>query len=119
MMVLNEKCKKCNYICYSIDFQQNFDNWTSGNNEIDKFIQDIQLSSHDDLENILEWISYDKFYDIEYIADDKYQANWIEGNIIDWDNNNQNWKRQNQNMIIVLKKLNNLKNVKLEFMNKV
>jgi hypothetical protein len=29
-------------------FQRNFKNWTSGNNDIDKFIQSIQLLTHDD-----------------------------------------------------------------------
>uniref|UniRef100_U9UR58 Uncharacterized protein n=1 Tax=Rhizophagus irregularis (strain DAOM 181602 / DAOM 197198 / MUCL 43194) TaxID=747089 RepID=U9UR58_RHIID len=119
IIVLDSKCKKCNNICYSIHFQQNFNNWTSGNDDIDKFIQDIQLSSHDNLRNILEWIPYNKFYDIKYIADDRYQANWIEGNIIDWDSKNKNWKREGQNMILVLKKLDNIKDITLEFINEI
>jgi hypothetical protein len=46
MVVLNEICRKCNNICSSVYFQKNFENWTSGNNDIDKFIQDAQLSAH-------------------------------------------------------------------------
>jgi len=43
---LNEICEKCNKICYAKRFQQNFKNWTSGNSDIDKLIQDTQLLEH-------------------------------------------------------------------------
>ena len=64
-------CKKCNQentyhnwckACNAKRFQQNFENWTSGNVDIDKFIQDTQLSA-DNRFKILEWIPYDRFYD--------------------------------------------------------
>jgi hypothetical protein len=42
------------------NFQQNFKNWTSGNNEVDKFIQKAQLKAKN-YKEILEWIEYDKF----------------------------------------------------------
>ncbi|RGB36389.1 hypothetical protein C1646_758206 [Rhizophagus diaphanus] len=41
-----------------------------GNNDIDKFIQDTQLSAHSDVREALEWIPYDRFHDIKYIAKD-------------------------------------------------
>jgi hypothetical protein len=113
MMILDNICERCNIVCYSIHFQQNFNNWTSGNDDIDKFIQDTQLSAHFNVEKALEWIPYNKFHYIKHIAKDKYQANWIEGNIINWDDKNKNWIREGQNMIIVLKKLNNPKIFKL------
>src|SRR5215475_6070972 len=112
MIVLNDICKKCNHICNTIYFQRNFKNWTSGNNDIDKFIQDSQLSAHKDAKKALEWIPYDRFFKVKYIAKDKfskvYNANWIDGFIINWDNKNQNWRRENQNMFVVLKNLNSL-----------
>src|SRR5687767_11528079 len=82
MMVLKYKCKICIFDCKSLYFQQYFKNWTSGNNDIDKFIQDTQLSAHCDARKALEWIPYDRFYDIKYIAKDEfgkvyYRANWI------------------------------------------
>ena len=122
MVVLNDICENCNYVCNAIYFQRNFSNWTSGNNDIDKFIQDSQLSAHETSE-VLEWIPYSRFYDIKCIAksgfDKVYKANWIDGCIDKW-NNNQNWKRKGQNMIVILKILNNpTNNVTLEFMNKV
>ncbi|PKK57708.1 hypothetical protein RhiirC2_797564, partial [Rhizophagus irregularis] len=119
IMVVNNKCKKCNFVCYAIHFQQNFENWTSGDKCIDKFIQDSQLSAHDDVTIVLEWIPYDKFYNIRYIAKDMYRANWIDGNIINWDNNNQNWKRQNQNIFATLKRLNDPKYIILGLENEI
>src|SRR5687768_435969 len=82
--VLNDKCNISNKICNTIRFQQNFGNWTSGNNDIDKFIQDTQLSVHDyyEISDSLEWIPYDRFDNIECITkDENYKANWIDGNI--------------------------------------
>jgi hypothetical protein len=94
MMVLNDKCKKCNRICNAIHFQQDFENWTSGNNDIDKLIQNIQLMAHDDVKEVLEWISYDRFCNIRYIEKfGVYKANRIDGYISKWNNVNQNWLR--------------------------
>ncbi|GBC24836.2 kinase-like domain-containing protein [Rhizophagus irregularis DAOM 181602=DAOM 197198] len=87
-------CKACNVK----HFQQNFKNWTSGNNDIDKFIQDNQLSANF-YGQVLEWIPYNKLYDIEYIAKGGfgkvYRAKWIDGFIGYWDNINENWERHN------------------------
>jgi hypothetical protein len=97
--------------------------WTSGNDDIDKFIQDIQLSTHDNAKEVLEWIPYDRLYDIKDITKDKfgevYRANWIDGYIIYWNDENQNWERNGHNMIVKLKSLNALENLTLEFTNKV
>ena len=123
MVVLDDICEKCNYVCNAIHFQQNFKNWTSGNNDIDKFIQDTQLSAHYSFDKPLEWIHYDRFYDIEYIAKGGfgkvYRANWIDGFIYKWDYKNQNWERLESTKFVALKSLNNSKNVTLEFLNEV
>ncbi|POG65200.1 kinase-like domain-containing protein [Rhizophagus irregularis DAOM 181602=DAOM 197198] len=118
MMVLDNKCKKCNKICNALHFHQNFGNWTSGKNDIDKFIQATQLSVHtNDVSDVLEWISYNRFYNIKCITKaEKYIANWIDGTINYWDNNGQNWIRENQNMIVNLKSLND---IALEFINEI
>ena len=111
-------CKACN----AKHFQQNFKNWTSGNVDIDKFIQDTQLSAKYWF-YVLEWIPYDRFRNIEYIAKGGfgkvYKANWIDGYIDHWDSKNQNWERDNPNKFVALKSLNNSKNVTLEFINEV
>ncbi|GES77242.1 kinase-like domain-containing protein [Rhizophagus clarus] len=127
MIVWNKICGECNYIvCNTSRFELNFINWTSGNNDIDKFIQDVQLLAHSNYEvfkKALEWIPYSKFYDIEYIArggfGEVYRARWIDGYIDQWNNKQQNWKRKGQNMFVALKSLNNSKNVTLEFMNEI
>src|SRR5947207_2462070 len=82
------KCKECFRInasdnwclhCNSKHFQQDFDKWTSGNKNIDKLIQDTQLSA-ESFYNVLEWIPYSKFNNIEYIAEGGfakvYSATW-------------------------------------------
>ncbi|GBC40544.2 kinase-like domain-containing protein [Rhizophagus irregularis DAOM 181602=DAOM 197198] len=118
MMVLSDECKICNQACEVIHFQQNFESWTSGNDDIDKFIQDTQLLAHDDAKKALEWIPYNRLYNIKHIEKIRmYRANWIDGYFYKWDNENQDWSRYGKNMIITLKVLNNY--VTLEFMNKI
>src|SRR5436189_6404774 len=51
--------------CY---FQQNFKNWTSGNHKVDEFIQKIQLKAKNRKEVLIEWIEYDRFENVEYLA---------------------------------------------------
>src|SRR5581483_3932851 len=108
IIVLNNKCEKCDNICNVMHFQQNFENWTSDNDDIDKFIQNTQLLTHSDALKALEWIPYDRFHNIKYIEKDKmYRANWIDGYIDKWNNGNQNWNRKNQYMLVILKSLKN------------
>src|SRR3984957_20924396 len=123
---LNVLCEECNNIrCNAKYLQINFKNWTSGNNDIDKFIQGTQLLVHSDNEisKVLEWISYDRFYNIKYIAKGGfgkvYRANWIDGCVVNWDDDNYNWKRKDQNKFVALKSLNNSNNDSSEFMNQV
>jgi hypothetical protein len=126
-----EKCEECKQentgdkyckACNVKHFQQNFKNWTSGNNDIDKFIQETQLTAKF-YDQILEWIPYDKLYNINYISKDGfgkvYRAKWIDGYINRWDNINKNWERFNSNGFVTLKSLNNSENVTLEFINEV
>jgi hypothetical protein len=74
MVVFDIRCEKCNDTCYSIHFQYNFIDWTCGNNDIDKFIQSIQLSVHYDVKEVLEWIPYNRFNNIEYISEGKFNV---------------------------------------------
>jgi hypothetical protein len=123
MVVCDIKCGECDDACNSIHFQNNFINWTSGNNDIDKFIQSIQLSAHKKVSDVLEWIPYDRLYDVRYIAEGKfnkmYRANWIDGCMIKWKYYNQNWEREKQNMFVILKILNNPTSITSKFINKV
>ncbi|RHZ61221.1 hypothetical protein Glove_349g97 [Diversispora epigaea] len=85
-------CKPCN----SKHFQNDFNNWTSGNAKIDKIIQDAQLNADDWLE-VIEWIPYGRFKDVKQIGKGGFgtihYARWIDGSILKWDIENQQWKR--------------------------
>jgi hypothetical protein len=122
MIVLDDICEKCNHACNAKRFQRNFSNWTSGNNDIDKFIRDTQLLAHKTSEilHALEWIPYDRFYNIKNITNaGMYRANWIDGKISYWNDYNQNWKRKSCNMFVILKCLNNSKDITSKFMSEV
>src|SRR5437016_12324387 len=85
-------CQPCN----SKHFQQNFKNWTSGNSDVDKLIQESQLNAKNIYEK-LEWIEYDRFENIEYIIKGGfgkvYKANWKDGRIGSWNYETNQWKR--------------------------
>ncbi|RHZ75530.1 hypothetical protein Glove_213g187 [Diversispora epigaea] len=103
-------CKPCN----SKHFQNDFNNWTSGNDKIDKFIQDAQLNDNDRREVIIEWIPYDRFKDVKQIGRGGFgtihYARWIDGRIKEWDIENQQWKRGKQKEV-ALKKFDNIVNL--------
>jgi len=58
-------------------------NWTSGNEEIDNFIQEMQLkmNQHDNI--VFEWIPYNQFSDIKEVGRSGfatvYSAIWKDG----------------------------------------
>ena len=111
-------CQSCN----SKHFQQDFNKWTSGNKEIDEFIQKFQLNATRRAE-VLEWIPYEKFEDIEYLAKGGFgtvhKAKWIDGDIRYRDINQNKWRRFNANEYFVLKCLNNLQNLATDFLQEV
>ena len=110
-------CQSCN----SKHFQQDFNKWTSGNKEIDEFIQKFQLNATR-YEEVLEWIPYEKFRDIEYLAKGGFgtvhKAKWIDGRIEYWDIDQNKWNRYGS-MHIVLKCLNNSQNLTTDFLQEV
>src|SRR6185436_20582865 len=93
-------CKPCN----SKHFQNDFNNWTSGNDKIDKFIQDAQLNANDKW-GVVEWIPYDRLKDVKQIGKGGsgtiHYARWIDGSIYNIEN--QQWKRYH-NIEVALKK---------------
>ena len=123
-------CKKCNQPknnydwCRICTFQQNFKNWTSGNHDVDEFIQKAQLKAKE-REEVLEWIEYDRFENVEYLAKGgfgtTYKATWKDGHIkyIDgWDSENNQWKRE-ENCLVALKCLHNSQDITVEFLKEV
>jgi len=133
---LRERCKKhglCNECsqpntgnlwcqsCNSKHFQQDFNKWTSGNKEIDEFIQKFQLNATRH-EEVLEWIPYEKFNNIEYLAKGDFgtvhKAKWIDGYIEYWNISQNKWNRY-EDIEIVLKCLNNSQNLTTDFLQEV
>jgi serine/threonine protein kinase len=123
------KCKECLKIHEDLDgclscnlkrFQRDFDKWTSRSEDIDRLIQDNQLLVR--RHGLLEWIPYDKFININYIAEGGfakvYSATWIDGRIKKWSQFSNNWKR-NGSTTVALKVLNNSGNISEVFLNEV
>ena len=108
--------------CISKRFQQNFENWTSGNSDVDKLIQVSQYNAKSGYEK-LEWIEYDRFENIEYITKGGfgkvYKAIWKDGCIESWDYETNQWYRYESMTTVALKSLNNSKDITSEFLNEV
>src|SRR5438045_2996245 len=89
-------CQPCN----AKRFQQNFQNWTSGNHDIDELIQKSQLKAKNYLE-VIEWVEYDRFKNVEYLAKGgfgtTYKAIWKDGPIEYWDSEYNQWNRIKNN----------------------
>ena len=127
---LCEKCKqpKNNYDwCRICNFKRNFKNWTSGNHDVDKFIQKTQLKAKNNME-VLEWIEYDRFENVEYLAKGgfgtTFKAIWKDGRINKWNFENNQWKREktyeiHPNYPVALKCLHNSQNISAEFLSEV
>ncbi|RHZ69990.1 hypothetical protein Glove_276g86 [Diversispora epigaea] len=111
-------CKPCN----STRLKNEFDKWTSGNDTIDKFIQDSQLNN-DDFHKLIEWIPFDRFQDIKEMAKGGfgtiYHAKWIAGPIRKWDAENQKWKRSDKSKQVALKKFDGIGDINEDFLNEL
>ncbi|PKY56165.1 hypothetical protein RhiirA4_476253, partial [Rhizophagus irregularis] len=105
--------KWCNP-CQIKNLKENFRNWTSGNEQIDNFIQEIQLKVNHSYDIIFEWISYDQFSDIKKIGNIIYSALWNDGRL-EYDQNKKEWTRV---QVEINLKLFNSQNTIDEFLNK-
>ncbi len=74
------RCKHCNEInigedwcltCNAAHFRNDFDKWTSGNTEIDYFIQNSQIHAWK-CELVLEWYPWENFSEIQEIGKGGY-----------------------------------------------
>ncbi|EXX63843.1 Ste20p [Rhizophagus irregularis DAOM 197198w] len=110
-------CQPCN----AKRFKENFKNWTSGNENIDKFIKQSQLNALHTFK-CLEWIPFEKFENVTYITrggfSKIYSADWSEGNIEYWDIENQKWDRT-PNVKVALKSLDNSSKISNDFLNEI
>uniref|UniRef100_U9T1C4 Protein kinase domain-containing protein n=1 Tax=Rhizophagus irregularis (strain DAOM 181602 / DAOM 197198 / MUCL 43194) TaxID=747089 RepID=U9T1C4_RHIID len=125
------KCKECkkgkiideNYetcqLCYEI-FKPNL----SGNKVIDDFIRNTRVNFVTGSKRwILEFVPYDQFKNIEFIAEGGfskiYKAIWVDGPIDLYYTSCNNTIVRNNNYTVVLKKLNNSKNITSKELNEV
>ena len=110
-------CQPCN----AKRFKENFKNWTSGNKNIDEFIQQSQPNALY-CSKCLEWIPFEKFENVTYITRGGfgkiYSANWPEGNIEFWNTKNQKWNRESD-IKVALKSLDNSSDISTDFLNEV
>ncbi|CFW93425.1 putative Non-specific protein-tyrosine kinase [endosymbiont DhMRE of Dentiscutata heterogama] len=111
-------CKPCN----TKHFKDNFPNWTSGNPEIDEFIRKYQ-SEVTGWTGVLEWVPYDQFTDIKKIGEgafgEVYKAKWIDGVIGVWSTENNTWKRDKVDNMVVLKVLKKSENITVDFLREI
>ncbi|GBC15389.2 kinase-like domain-containing protein [Rhizophagus irregularis DAOM 181602=DAOM 197198] len=96
--------------------KDNSKNWSSGNKEIDAFIQKNQSNVSDNI--IFEWIPYNQFSDIKEIGYEFSTATWKNGPL-HFNINKKKWERKS-NRKVALKYLNMTKlySIKIEFLNK-
>ena len=110
-------CRPCqiNY------FKENFASWTSGNKDIDDFIQKLQSEISNPSDTAFEWIPYNQFNDINEIDSNDYatvySAMWKDGPL-NYDKSKHKYIRD-QDTKVVLKCLYNSQNNTNEFLNEV
>jgi hypothetical protein len=111
-----ELCKLC-LMNQRINLRNDFINWTSGNEKVDSFIQQMQLNIGYITDIVLEWVPYNQFIDIKEIRKNKlfivYLAKWKDGPL-EYNKDIKKCKR-NPNKAIELKCFYNIN----EFLNEV
>ncbi len=96
--------------------------YESGNKVVDNFIRYTQIKSDLNFNMMMEFIPYDQFKDIKFIAEVElskiFKATWIDGPILSWDNKKLNFERSGPRAI-ALKQLNNSENITSKELNEV
>jgi hypothetical protein len=105
---ISQKPDTSEYILIQNNFI-NFTNWISKNEQIDDFIQEMQLKFENYFNIIFEWIPYNQFSNIEEIGKNDfmtaYSAVWKDGPLYYYSN-----YRINSNKEVALKCLHNSQN---------
>ncbi|POG69101.1 kinase-like domain-containing protein [Rhizophagus irregularis DAOM 181602=DAOM 197198] len=94
---------------------------TGGNHVVDEFIQKAQLKAKDE-DHIIEWIEYDKFENVEYLAKGgfgtTFKAVWKDGLMYNWDYENDQWKRNGKKKV-ALKCLHDSQDITADFLKEI
>ena len=105
-------CKSCQ-LSY---LKNNFTNWSSGNENIDKLIQEMQLKINDYRDSVFKWIPYNQFNNIKTIGMGGFATIYSAM----WTDNPLHIKKKHRNLRkIALKHLHNSQNITDEFVNEV
>ena len=71
----------------------------------------------------MEFVLYDRFKNVVFIAEGGfskiYKATWVDGPITSWNNKKQSYNRYKSRSAVVLKKLNNSKEITSKGLNEV
>ena len=99
----------CN-LCTKEHLMKEFETWTSGNDEIDKVIQENQTSNSSYYYSYpLQWIPYDNFQDITHPVDvgygTVYSAILKDGIKDHWNFNTRNWEYESVGGKVALKEI--------------
>ncbi|CAB5190431.1 unnamed protein product [Rhizophagus irregularis] len=115
----NEKlwCKEC-------DPRHKIEGWTSGNNDIDKFIKDTIYDARKfNFNSFVEWIPFDRFENVEQIGDEYskiYSATWNDGQAIYTIQDDGSWRKLDPKpMKVALKRLNGSETITDENLNEI
>ena len=127
-------CKKCGKKCTDkvwkwckpcqIDnLKGNFINWTSDNEKIDNFIQEMQLKIDKWNDIVFEWIPYNQYtIDIKEIGKDDFitlhSAIWKDGPL-HYNEDTEKYIKSSPNYKVALKCLHNSQNDTNEFLSEV
>src|SRR5436305_13721556 len=110
-LISSKQCKQCGnkYTyewrkwckpCQINNLKKNFTEWTSGNKQIDSFIQERQLEV-DVFDKLFEWIPYNQFNEIKEISQSDlftvYSAVWKNGPLF----YDKEWMRESDKKVIL------------------
>ncbi|CAG8474445.1 6581_t:CDS:2 [Funneliformis mosseae] len=97
--------------CQKQEFENNFKNWTSENDEIDSFIQQTQLKAID-FDQFIQWMPFEGFDILGKVGQGGfatvYEAIWCDGPIWNWNVKSRKWER-NDSCRVALKVLEDSK----------
>ncbi|GBC40541.2 kinase-like domain-containing protein [Rhizophagus irregularis DAOM 181602=DAOM 197198] len=116
--IIDENHETCQ-LCYEI-----FNSNLSGNKVIDDIIINTRVDFvKGEIYRVLEFVPYDQFKNIEFIAEGGfskiYKAIWVDGPIDEYYDFHSNTTVRNNNYTVVLKKLNNSKNITSKELNEL
>jgi hypothetical protein len=126
-------CENCQDECLATLFCEHcvrnylkakFENWTSGNNDVDNLIQKCQMEAI--LPGLIpEWIPYNNLRNIKYLTKGRfseiYTAEWIGGRYEEWDFKEKKLKREFESgsQQVALKKLENVESANRSWLSEV